>query len=167
MWYSNLYAHISAIRGENKAMIQMFKICIYTVSPSKLSWHLCRPTSGRSSMLSLLLHEMTEAFTAGVMIFIEQFRARWPWSIGVLESWLSMSSSSEVPAFSILRIPSPRAELILQPFHHFTYITTHSPTLLLLYLMSQLILQLLRCFTYVTDHSPTILLLLLRHKLFT
>ena len=30
--------------------------------------------------------EMTEAFTAGVMIFIEQFRARWPWSIGVLES---------------------------------------------------------------------------------
>ena len=37
---------------------------------------------------------MTEAFTAGVMIFIEQFRARWPWSIGVLESWLSMSSSS-------------------------------------------------------------------------
>ena len=30
--------------------------------------------------------EMTEAFTAGVMIFIEQFRARWLWSIGVLES---------------------------------------------------------------------------------
>ena len=29
------------------------------------------------------------------------------WSIGVLESWLSMSSSSEVPASSILRIPSP------------------------------------------------------------
>ena len=27
--------------------------------------------------------EMTEAFTAGVMIFIEQFRTRWPWSIGV------------------------------------------------------------------------------------
>ena len=46
---------------------------------------------------------MTKAFAAGVMIFIEQFRARWPWSIGVLESWLSMSSSS-----SILRIPSPR-----------------------------------------------------------
>ena len=31
-------------------------------------------------------NEMTEAFTAGVMIFIEQFRARWPWSIRVLES---------------------------------------------------------------------------------
>ena len=51
---------------------------------------------------------MTEAFTADIMVFIEQFRARWPWSIGVLESWLSMSSSSEVPASSILRIPSPR-----------------------------------------------------------
>ena len=25
--------------------------------------------------------EMTEVFTASVMIFIEQFRARWPWSI--------------------------------------------------------------------------------------
>ena len=42
------------------------------------------------------------------MIFIEQFRARWPWSIGVLESWLPMSSSSEVSASSILRMPSPR-----------------------------------------------------------
>ena len=30
-------------------------------------------------------YQMTEAFTAGVMIFIEQFRARWPWYIGVLE----------------------------------------------------------------------------------
>ena len=29
---------------------------------------------------------MTEAFMAGVMMYIEQFRARWPWSIGVLES---------------------------------------------------------------------------------
>ena len=37
---------------------------------------------------------MPEAFTANVMIFIEQFWAIWPWSIGVLESWLSMSSSS-------------------------------------------------------------------------
>ena len=32
------------------------------------------------------LHEMTEAFMAGVMIFIEQFWAIWPWSIGVIES---------------------------------------------------------------------------------
>ena len=29
--------------------------------------------------------EMTEAFTAGVMIFIEQFQARWPWSGGILD----------------------------------------------------------------------------------
>ena len=42
------------------------------------------------------------------MIFIEQFRARWPWSIGILKSWLSVSSSSDVPAYSILRMPSPR-----------------------------------------------------------
>ena len=34
----------------------------------------------------LFLFEMTEAFAADVMIFIEQFWARWPWSIGVLES---------------------------------------------------------------------------------
>ena len=32
---------------------------------------------------------------------------------------------------------------------------------------SQLILQPFRCFTYVTVHSPTLLLLLLCHKLFT
>ena len=40
--------------------------------------------------------EMTKAFTAGVKIFIELFQARWPWSIAILESWVSMSSSSEV-----------------------------------------------------------------------
>ena len=51
---------------------------------------------------------MTQAFSAGVMIFIGQFRARWPWSIGVLASWRSMSFSYEVPASSILRISSPR-----------------------------------------------------------
>ena len=56
---------------------------------------------------------MTEQYIANtaqytIIIFIEQlFRARWSWSIGVLESWLSMSSSSsEVPTSSILRIPS-------------------------------------------------------------
>ena len=42
------------------------------------------------------------------MIFIEQFQATWPLSILMLESWLSMSSSPEVPMSSILRIPSPR-----------------------------------------------------------
>ena len=30
--------------------------------------------------------------------------------------------------------PSPMSQLILQPFHHFTYITAHFPTLLLLHL---------------------------------
>ena len=60
------------------------------------------------------------------------------------------------------------AELILQPFHHFTYITAHSPTLPSLYLhhssfsypsdaspTSQLILQPFFCFSYVTDSSLT------------
>ena len=60
--------------------------------------------------------------------------------------------------------------VILQPFHHFTYVTTHSPTLLSLYLhhssfsnpsvaspMSQFILQPFFCFSFVTSsslHSP-------------
>ena len=44
------------------------------------------------------------------MIFIEQFQARWPWSVGMLESWLSRSSS-KAQASSILRIPSPRRSL--------------------------------------------------------
>ena len=64
-----------------------------------------------------------------------------------------------------------------EPFRHFTYITTHSPTLPTLYLRhssfsnpsvalptSLLILQPFSCFTYVTTHSPTLLSLLLRHK---
>ena len=58
------------------------------------------------------------------------------------------------------------ALLILQPFCHFTYVTTHSPTLLSLYLcrssfsnpsvaspMSQFILQPFFCFPYVTSSS--------------
>ena len=57
--------------------------------------------------------------------------------------------------------------LVLQPLHHFTYVTAHSPTLLLLYLsfsnpsaslpISQLILQPFCSFTYVTwraAHDP-------------
>ena len=72
------------------------------------------------------------------------------------------------------------AELILQSFRHFTYVTTHSPTLSSLYLRhssfsnpsvasptSQFILQPFCCFTYVTAHSRTLLLLLLHHRLFT
>ena len=71
------------------------------------------------------------------------------------------------------------AELILQAFCRFTYVTAHSPSFLSLHLRhssfcnhslalptSQLILQPFRCFTYVTAHSPT-LLSLLRHRIFT
>ena len=72
------------------------------------------------------------------------------------------------------------AELILQTFRHFTYITTHSSTLPSLYLRhssfsnptialptSQLILQPYRHFTYVTTHSPTLPSVYLRHNSFS
>ena len=72
-------------------------------------------------------------------------------------------------SFSKLSDASPTSQLILQPFHRFTYITAHSPTLPLLHLChssfsnssfasptSQFILQHFRCFTYVTAHSPTL-----------
>ena len=68
-------------------------------------------------------------------------------------------------------------ELILQPFRHFTYVTTHSPILPSLHLRhssfsnpsvalptSQLILQPFRCFNYVAARSPTLLSLLIRHS---
>ena len=71
-------------------------------------------------------------------------------------------------------------ELILQPFRHFTFVTTHSPALPSLYLRhssfsnppvtlptSQLILQPFRHFTYVTAHSPTLPSLYLRHNSFS
>ena len=72
--------------------------------------------------------------------------------------------------------------LIVQPFRHFTYVTTHSPTLLLLHLrhssfsnrsfaspMAQalLILQPLRHLTYVKTHSPTLPSLHLHHSSFS
>ena len=76
------------------------------------------------------------------------------------------------------------AELILQAFNHFTYVTAHahSPSFQSLHLRhssfwfsklsvasptSQLILQALPCFTYITTHSPTLLLLHLRHSSFS
>ena len=72
------------------------------------------------------------------------------------------------------------ALLILQPFHHFIYVTAHSPTLPSLHLRhrsfsnpsvalptSQLILQPFRRFTYVTAHSPTFPSLYLRHSSFS
>ena len=70
--------------------------------------------------------------------------------------------------------------LILQPFHHFTYITARSPTLPSLYLChssfskpsvasptSQLIFQPFHRFTYVTAHSPNLPLLHLHHSSFS
>ena len=45
------------------------------------------------------------------------------------------------------------AELILQPCRHFTYVTSHSPTL--------------RRFTYMRSHSPTLPLLHLRYSSFS
>ena len=73
-----------------------------------------------------------------------------------------------------------RALIILQSFRHFTYVTTHSPTIPSLYLRhssfpnpsialptSQLIPQPFRRFTYVTAHCPTLPLLDLRHSSFS
>ena len=83
-----------------------------------------------------------------------------------LENELCYDYNYEFCSFSNLSITSPTSQLILQPFRHFTYVTTHSPTSRPLP-TSQLILQPFRRFTYVTVHSPTLLSLLLRHKLFT
>ena len=80
-------------------------------------------------------------------------------------------------------------ELILQPFRHFTYVTTHSPTLPFLHLRHSLFsnpslasptsqalhlihlaepfLQPFRHFTYVTTHSPTLTSLFLHHSSFS
>ena len=73
----------------------------------------------------------------------------------------------------------------LWTFHHFTYVTDHSPVLLSLLLRHRificvtwraahllttwalLILQLFRHFTYVTAHSPTVPSLHLRHSSFS
>ena len=58
------------------------------------------------------------------------------------------------------------AELVLQPFRRFTFVTAHSPTLPSLYLRhSLLILQAIRRFTYVRAHSPTHPSIYLRHSL--
>ena len=86
-----------------------------------------------------------------------------------------------------------KAQLILQPFRDFTYVTAHSPTFrrfaydtahsLTLPVASftsqllsnpsfasptsQLILQPFRCFTFITAHSPTLSLLHLHHSSFS
>ena len=54
--------------------------------------------------------------------------------------------------FSVTLPTSQWAELILQPFRHFTYVISHSSS---------------RRFTYVTAHSPTLPSLHLRHSSFS
>ena len=79
-----------------------------------------------------------------------------------------------------LVLDNGNSDRILQPFRHFTYVITHSPTLPSLFLRhspffnpsiasptSQFILQPFRRFTYVTAHSPTLPLLYLRHSSFS
>ena len=93
--------------------------------------------------------------------------------------YLRHSSFSNFPSlhlrhssFSNHSVTFPTSQLILQHFHHFTYVTAHSPTLPSRYLRhssfsnlsitsptSQLILQPFRCVTYVKAHSPTVPLL--------
>ena len=90
---------------------------------------------------------------------------------------------NELCSFSKLSGTSPTAQLILQPFRRFTYVTAHSSTLSLLHLrqanspillsfllrhrlLTELILQTFRHFTYVTAHSPTLPLLHLCHSSF-
>ena len=55
---------------------------------------------------------------------------------------------------------------VTERFRHFTYVTTYCPPFRRLP-TSQLILQPFHCFTYVTVHSPTLLSPLLRHRIFT
>ena len=55
-------------------------------------------------------------------------------------------------------------ELILQSFRHFTYVTTHFPTLPSLYLHHSSFSKPFRHFSYVTAHSPTLPSLYLRHN---
>ena len=51
-----------------------------------------------------------------------------------LENELCYDYNYELCPFSNLSVTSPTSQLILQPFHRFTYVTAHSPTIPLLYL---------------------------------
>ena len=66
---------------------------------------------------------------------------------------------SQQRSFSNAYVASPTSQLILHPFHRFTYVTTHSTALPLFHLSN-------RHFTYITAHSPTLPPLLLRHSSF-
>ena len=98
---------------------------------------------------------------------------------------------NELCSFSSLYVTSPTSQLNLQPFRRFTYITAHSPTLLLLHLRhssfsnpyfpspTSQTLHLIHlasrsahsqpfCHsTYVTTHSPPLPSLYLRHSSFS
>ena len=63
---------------------------------------------------------------------------------------------NEQSSFSNLSITSPTSQFILQPFHRFTYITAHSPTLPLLDLRHS-------SFSKPSFASPTSQALHLRH----
>ena len=71
------YHQVSSITPERRTKVVIQERAV-VVSVCRLPW--------RYSVVQNYPIEMTEAFTAGVVIFIKQFRARWPWSIGLLES---------------------------------------------------------------------------------
>ena len=92
-----------------------------------------------------------------------------------LENELCYDYNYELCSFSNLSVTSPTSQVFLQPFCRFTYITTHSPTLLLLHLC-QFILQPFFHFSYIATsslnsyssaHSPTFLSLHLSHNSFS
>ena len=68
--------------------------------------------------------------------FPSTFRPRlWETSSGVVaEGVFAAVRAIEQSSISNLSVTSPTSQLILQPFRRFTYITAHSPTLLLLHL---------------------------------
>ena len=83
------------------------------------------------------------------------------WSDGKVGKWAELSTIQSAEISTI-----QWAELILQPFRHFTYVNSSFSNPSLASPTSQFILQPFRCFTYVRVHSPSLLSLLLRHRLF-
>ena len=84
-----------------------------------------------------------------------------------LENELCYEYNYELCSFSNLSITSPTSQLILQPFRRFTYITAHSPTLLLLHLRHSSFSS--PSFAPLTSqaHSPTFPSLHLCHNSFS
>ena len=106
------------------------------------------------------------------MLFRIYFRK---WCLGSMGG--SPGDVGEVPVTYVKQRKGCRLRvcLILQPFHRFTYITVHSPTLPSLHLRHssynpsvastlELILQPFRRLTYATAHSTTLPSLHLRHS---